>query len=325
MRLEICSIFALDQRTLRNMRIGTIDPKISQLLTKKQARQVKDKTSLQQPSTSTSKRETNVSSIHISYICNDESETMENVVKPSDLHNNHAISTEPSADSDRMDRKYKLQMRLDFKSLPSVCDRYGVSDRAAAAIASAVLEDVGLIKKGDTSKVVDKNKVRRSRQKIRTELQANDDFQNKPLKGLYFDGRKDNTLRQEKVGNKYYRKTVKEEHLSLLQEPESVYIGHIVPASGTAINLCDAIRVFLETKQIDQKELLVIRCDGTIVNTGMKGGVIRLLEEALKRPFHWFVCQLHSNELPLRHLLQDLDGQTTGPHSHKGLTMLWRV
>ena len=30
---------------------------------------------------------------------------------------------------------------------------------------------------------------------------------------------------------------------------------------------------------------------------------------------HWFVCQLHSNELNLRHLLCTLDGTTSGPRS----------
>ena len=52
-----------------------------------------------------------------------------------------------------------------------------------------------------------------------------------------------------------------------------------------------------------------VGCDGTAVNTGIRGGIIRLLEEALNRPLEWFVCQLHANELPLKHL----DGPTTGP------------
>ena len=53
-----------------------------------------------------------------------------------------------------------------------------------------------------------------------------------------------------------------------------------------------------------------VGCDGTAVNTGIRGGIIRLLEVALNRPLQWFVCQLHANELPLKHL----NGPTTGPH-----------
>lgn len=55
-----------------------------------------------------------------------------------------------------------------------------------------------------------------------------------------------------------------------------------------------------------------------MVNTGPHGGVIRLLELQLKRPLQWLICQLHANELPLRHLLRYLDGNTTGPSSFSG-------
>ena len=33
---------------------------------------------------------------------------------------------------------------------------------------------------------------------------------------------------------------------------------------------------------------------------------------------HWFVCLLHTNELPLKHLLVYLDGTTHGPNSFSG-------
>lgn len=65
-------------------------------------------------------------------------------------------------------------------------------------------------------------------------------------------------------------------------------------------------------------ELDVIGCDGTVTNTGWKTGVIRTIEEKLKRPLQWGVCLLHFNELPFRHLFQTLDGETTGPKSFSG-------
>nr|CAH7743086.1 unnamed protein product [Callosobruchus chinensis] len=60
------------------------------------------------------------------------------------------------------------------------------------------------------------------------------------------------------------------------------------------------------------------RCDGTNINTGWKGGVIRLIEEQLGRPLQWAICLLHANELPLRHLLQKIDGHTKGPYNYSG-------
>jgi hypothetical protein len=65
-------------------------------------------------------------------------------------------------------------------------------------------------------------------------------------------------------------------------------------------------------------KLVAIGCDGTNVNTGRTGGVIRLLEDELQRPLQWLICQLHFNELPLRHLLLHLDGVTSGPRSFSG-------
>ena len=52
---------------------------------------------------------------------------------------------------------------------------------------------------------------------------------------------------------------------------------------------------------------------GSNVNTDMKNGVIKRVEDTIWRPVHLFVCVLHSNELPLRHLLNSVEGKTSGP------------
>ena len=65
-------------------------------------------------------------------------------------------------------------------------------------------------------------------------------------------------------------------------------------------------------------EVKVLGCDGTAVNTGVNGGVCRLFELISGKAVPWFVCQLHSNELNLRHVLQKLDGTTSGPRSFSG-------
>ncbi|GBN93159.1 hypothetical protein AVEN_90742-1 [Araneus ventricosus] len=58
-----------------------------------------------------------------------------------------------------------------------------------------------------------------------------------------------------------------------------------------------------------------VGCDGTSDNTGVKRGIIHNMELILNRPLQWFVCQLHANELPLRHLFAHVDRTTTGPRS----------
>lgn len=62
----------------------------------------------------------------------------------------------------------------------------------------------------------------------------------------------------------------------------------------------------------------VLGCDGTAVNTGATGGACRLFELASESPVHWFICQIHANELNLRHVFLALDGTTSGPRSWTG-------
>ena len=70
--------------------------------------------------------------------------------------------------------------------------------------------------------------------------------------------------------------------------------------------------------EVDTKAIVAVGCDGTSVNTGRICGIIRLLDLEFIKPLQWFVCQLHANELPLRRLLEYLDGVTVGPRAFTG-------
>ncbi|GBM58518.1 hypothetical protein AVEN_139051-1 [Araneus ventricosus] len=127
-----------------------------------------------------------------------------------------------------------LQMRLGLSSTAMV----GVSDRAVAAIASSVLHDVGLITSNNSDLMVDENKLRREKAKVRKDLkfQALSEAQALPLKGLYFGGCKDSTLVEERVDTKRNTRKAKEERLCLIEELGSRYITHLSPSFGTAKN-----------------------------------------------------------------------------------------
>jgi hypothetical protein len=75
---------------------------------------------------------------------------------------------------------------------------------------------------------------------------------------------------------------------------------------------------FLKKKNINTDTLQAVGCDATVVNTGRKGGIVRLAEERIGRPLQWLICLLHINELPLRHLMEKIDGATTGPKAFAG-------
>ncbi|GBN04590.1 hypothetical protein AVEN_244234-1 [Araneus ventricosus] len=155
------------------------------------------------------------------------------------------------------------------------CDRYGVSDRAAAAIVSVALQNSGQLKNGDLTLIVDRSKIRRERKRVRNELKCDSltQINQNPLCGLYFDGKKVNTMVEIVTGEKYCRNFLKEEHITIVQEPKSKYIGHITVSNGEAITIAEGIIEFLKQNEQGLSDLTVIGCDGTNVNTGTFYGV----------------------------------------------------
>ncbi|XP_050338468.1 uncharacterized protein LOC126764871 [Bactrocera neohumeralis] len=207
--------------------------------------------------------------------------------------------------------------------------RFGVSDRAAALIVSSAFlgalivssaflgaKKAGLITEDQGSFVTDKCKISRAKKNVGVKLQNTESIDS--VYGLYFDGRKDNTLTQVSEGEKYYRGTVKEEHISLIAEPGCHYFGHVTSPSGSAEDETQAIWQHLQDNSVDVEHLEVVSADGTKTNTGWKGGIIRKLEEIIGRPLQWVVCLLHFNELPFRALFEHIDGVSKSPNTFSG-------
>ncbi|XP_060801595.1 uncharacterized protein LOC132902031 [Amyelois transitella] len=294
--------FLLDQRTTRKMMIGGVDLVATEKNIKKFKRHEKELlrkkeiVDTNQPSCSRS--------------------LPDNLTIESASSSNNSVASSPYQSPKQTAAPPTKKKRLNLPSLALACDRTGVSDRAAAIIASSVLKDVGIITSKDPSAVIDRSKLRRERTKVRSALHDAD--RNKSIRGIYFDGRKDKTLVNIQKEGKFYRKRVIEDHYVILSEPGSDYFGHVTCELGTARGIESSIINHLRTKSVELDKIVVVGCDGTVVNTGFKGGVVRFMEEELNKPLQWFVCQLHSNELPLRHLLLHLDGKTTGPKCFSG-------
>ena len=123
----------------------------------------------------------------------------------------------------------------------------------------------------------------------------------------------------EKIDEKLHPRMVKEPHLVALREPNSQLIGYTKVESETAASKVNKLIEFFQEKQLSLDSLIAICSDGEPTNTGVHGGILQLFEKQLKRPLHWFVCLLHFNELPFRHLFDTLDkSTTTGPISTTG-------
>ena len=210
------------------------------------------------------------------------------------------------------------QNRMESENLARACDRFQISNRAGAAIASAVLKDAGFITDDDNTYVIDKNKLKRQMEKYRKKIQEEETAFFGKVNCIYVDGRKDATLMTSELNGKSYRVKNLEEHYVIVGEPGEYYLSHVSPDDGKGQTIARAICNAIENTELE-KNMLCIGSGGTATMTGANKGAIRKLEELLGRPLQWSICLLHCNELPLRHIIvADIDGGTKGPGSFSG-------
>ena len=219
-----------------------------------------------------------------------------------------------------------VQNRMNFPTVAGVSLRYGASDRMTAAIATAALIDAGLVTENDSMKVLDHHKVHREKVKHMNNLKAiaEEKYKEGDIRCILFDGRKNwtNVMEKDESTGKYYQTRVKMEHIVVTSEPGGEYLFHFVPDEATkeikaakqvALKIVDWLHKFDVDETLDS-----LGGDSTNMNTGWDGGSFTLIESLLGKKKTWLVCSLHLNELPLRHLIQDLDGKTNSDHSFSG-------
>uniref|UniRef100_A0A6P7F767 Uncharacterized protein LOC114325406 n=1 Tax=Diabrotica virgifera virgifera TaxID=50390 RepID=A0A6P7F767_DIAVI len=246
--------FLQDQRSCRQMMIASVDFEAVRQQQKREMRSKCDKGNNiiddAKPSTSSYNRQVDGMELEVEPVFNNIDEY--EVSQPEEKKEQSAVIS----DEQTILQPTKRNTR-NLSELAKTLDRYAVSDRAGAAIASAVLQDYGIVNNEDTQNIIDRHKVRRARQQNRVDLQR---FSKSTiLLGLYFDGCKDKTL----TFDENRKTTIVEEHISLIQEPDSKYLGHVSPISGTAANILDAFNNFFQISSISLDSLEVIGCDGT--------------------------------------------------------------
>ena len=158
-----------------------------------------------------------------------------------------------------------------------------------------MLQGAGINTEKDASSIIDKNKIYKARKKHRMNSAA----LNKTalhLQSLYFDGRKDQTITQKLINGRMHKRTVVEEHITLIKEPQSEYIGHFAASTGSSQSLFYGIIDYCAANEVSLDDVVAIGCDGTAVNSLRKEGVIKRLEENLNKPPQWLVCLLHTND-----------------------------
>ena len=142
------------------------------------------------------------------------------------------------------------------------------------------------------------------------------------ITSLYFDGKKTATrimTTSEKTG-KWSPTVVIQDHYVVQDEPGSQYITHVTPKSGHGNVIARSIFDFLNEESLLTKPMSILAAgtDGTNVNVGCENGAIHYLEMMTGQPLHYFICQLHGNELPFRAVFYHYDGKPDGPKKFTG-------
>ena len=282
--------FWVDQKTSRHMIIGNLDKKVTSKFRKVEERiekgaQYRDK----------AQKEMHHIAGESEASCSEEN------------NDDGAGSFVPSED----DETYSPQNRNKYPELCRAIERSNVSNRDACLIINAALKDLGLL---SWRNAIDPSKLQRQRKYWREKSSSEHQVLNEAIVCLGFDGRSDQTL----IVSGKLRRKVTEEHYVLLDFPSRRYVDHIAQVSGKSEDIFKEIISVIETTK-SEESLKAIVCDGAVVNTGKTNGVIRKLEQQLHRPLQWLICMLHANELPLRKLVEVVDGRTSGPQSNVGL------
>ena len=138
-----------------------------------------------------------------------------------------------------------------------------------------------------------------------------------PTSALYLDGKKFETLHQEKLDDEqFHQEKRKDEHYAICDATRQKFLGDVIVKDGSAETIADEFLKFVPEKPgLDIEVVRILGSDSCPTMIGRLGGAIALIEQKSGAPCHTFVCLLHLAELPLRHFVRYYVGDTSGPRA----------
>ena len=168
--------------------------------------------------------------------------------------------------------KIGLYNTMNIKNVASASLRHHTGLRETAEIATAALIDAKVITEGNTSLIIDHDKVKRAQEKIGKELTSKheNELSNNGLSFILFDGRKDETKVFIDIEGRKFSGLVKEEH-TVCSKPGENYLSIFVPEESDFKKPAEIIADHL-VKWLKERSLHLILqavgCDSSNVNTG---------------------------------------------------------
>jgi hypothetical protein len=205
------------------------------------------------------------------------------------------------------------------------------SSTLGAALGNALLHDIRHLLRPEvdvSSIMMDKCKLDRAKAKVRVISEGIASHEKTKLICVGIDGKvDDNTLTYSETTTPDQEVILKkcvtrEHHLTFTSEDgqsSGEYLTHrVIPTIGATGEVLAQVTLSVLQEYNSEDSILAVLVDNTAANTGAKNGLVVNLERKLGRSLHTVGCSLHQNELPLRALFKNLDGEAIGPTTFTG-------
>ena len=131
------------------------------------------------------------------------------------------------------------QCRIPLPHTAQICDRFGISNRAGAALATATLTNFRIITEENQLNVIGPSKLAAERHKYRQLLRERQHGNLQKITSLYYDGKRTATRvsTQNKITGKWSTSIKIQDHYIILDQPGSTYLAHVTPTSCSGFNI----------------------------------------------------------------------------------------